>query len=364
MRRRRYQKPRIRNVGGYWIGQYRDLGGVKRKTSLGPVATTTKYQAEQQFARILEPINRRSEAPGADTDSSQFVRRTYFPFYERKWKESTMACNVDRVEHHVMPLLEDRELASFKRGELQDFLDSKAAEEFSYSVVAHLRWDLRQIFQLAVAEGCLERNPAELLFVPPNAHRPEKRVMTFDQVRLFFSVLALREELIGGLAILAGMRPGEIFALQRSHVERDYADIQQRIYRGQKGTPKTFRSKRWAALGDGLCARIRQWLALVPDTDPAAWLFPSERAATPLCADNCWRRHFYPNLKKVGLEWANFQVMRRTYSCLSDELKVDPQVRADQMGHSVDVNQNEYTRASLERRKGAVNALEKALGVM
>jgi len=31
------------------------------------------------------------------------------------------------------------------------------------------------------------------------------------------------------------------------------------------------------------------------------------------------------------------------------------------MGHSVDVNQNKYTRASLERRKNAVNALEKAL---
>ena len=46
------------------------------------------------------------------------------------------------------------------------------------------------------------------------------------------------------------------------------------------------------------------------------------------------------------------------------ELEVDPQVRADQMGHSVDVHQNEYTRASLDRRKGAMNALEKALGVM
>ena len=138
--------------------------------------------------------------------------------------------------------------------------------------------------------------------------------MTFDQVRLFFSVLALREELIGGLAILAGMRPGEIFALQRAHVEKDYADIQQRIYRGQTGTPKTFRSKRWAALGDGLSVWIREWLELLPDTGSTAWLFPSERTVTPLSADNCWRRHFYPNLKKVGLKWANFQVMRRTHS--------------------------------------------------
>jgi hypothetical protein len=46
-----------------------------------------------------------------------------------------------------------------------------------------------------------------------------------------------------------------------------------------------------------------------------------------------------------------------------DDEGVDPQVRADQMGHGVDVNQNTYTRASLARRKEAVNALEKAVGL-
>ena len=33
------------------------------------------------------------------------------------------------------------------------------------------------------------------------------------------------------------------------------------------------------------------------------------------------------------------------------------------MGHTVDVNQNKYTRSPLERRLNAVNALEKALGL-
>jgi hypothetical protein len=46
-----------------------------------------------------------------------------------------------------------------------------------------------------------------------------------------------------------------------------------------------------------------------------------------------------------------------------DELGIDPQVRADQMGHSVDVNQNQYTRSSLKRRVNDVNALEQAVGL-
>ena len=70
-----------------------------------------------------------------------------------------------------------------------------------------------------------------------------------------------------------------------------------------------------------------------------------------------------PRLKPVGLAWVNFQVMRRTHSCLLKELDIDPQVRAEQMGHTVDVNENVYTRTSLQRRRDAVNKLEAALTI-
>jgi integrase len=85
---------------------------------------------------------------------------------------------------------------------------------------------------------------------------------------------------------------------------------------------------------------------------------------TPVSKDNCWRRHFLPRLSPVGLGWANFQVMRRTHSSLMDDLGVDPQVRAEQMGHTVDVNENVYTHASFGRRRQPVNDLEKRIDVM
>lgn len=365
MRRRRYRKPKIKNVKGYWIAQYRDLGGTKRKVSLGPVKATRKSDAEERLAKILEPINSRRDEPSPDIKFGPFVRQIYLPFYDGKWKRSTAATNVDRLQHHLLALFEERPLASFSRGrdELQDFLDRKAKAGLSYSVVAHLRWDLRQIFRTAVSEQYLERNPADLLFIPKEAPRAETRRMTLDEVRRLFAVLGLRERVIGGLAVLAGMRPGEIFALTRSRAQSEYANIQQRVYRGKIDTPKIFKSRRLAALGVGLLDWIRQCLEMLPDSGPDGWLFPSERGTTPVAKDNCWRRHFLPRLKEVGLEWVNFQVLRRSHSSLLDDLGVDPQVRADQMGHGVDVNQNDYTRASLERRKDAVNALEKAVGV-
>jgi len=299
MRGRRFQKPRVINKKGYWIAQYRDLEGRKRKVSLGPVSKTKKFDAETKLSQILDPINAIQVCPSAAVGFAEFVKRIYLPFYRRKWKGSTVGSNENRLSFHLVNPFGERALSSFTRDELQGILDEKASAGLSYSVVAHLRWDLRQIFHMAVTEAYLLHSPAELLFIPRNAPRPDVASMTFEQVRLFFSVLELRERVIGGLAVLGGMRPGEIFALRRSGLENRYINITQRIYRGKVDTPKTFNSRRWAAFGTGLSSWIREWLEMIPGVGPEAWVFPSERATTPLLKDNCWRRNFLPRLQKV-----------------------------------------------------------------
>lgn len=57
--RRRYQKPRITDKGGYWIAQYRDVAGVK--------------EAEERRAKILEPINATLAAPRRGWTFGNFV---------------------------------------------------------------------------------------------------------------------------------------------------------------------------------------------------------------------------------------------------------------------------------------------------
>jgi nitrate reductase alpha subunit len=51
-------------------------------------------------------------------------------------------------------------------------------EKLSFSVVDHLRWDLSQIIEMAVAEGHIRLNPARLLFTPREAKKPVRRAMT------------------------------------------------------------------------------------------------------------------------------------------------------------------------------------------
>ncbi len=291
-----------------------------------------------------------------------FVDAVYFPYYSRKWKHSTRENNVNRIEVHLVEAYRERQLVSFKRDELQDLLDLKAKKDgLSFSTVDHLRWDLKQIFDMALAEGQIERNPALLLFTPKEAKKPVRCAMTIEEVQKMFAVLGERERLIAKLAVLAGMRPGEIFALTWGRMATTHADIRQRVYRRKLDSPKTTNSTRKAALSEGLLNDVETWRAAAVTTADDAWVFPSERM-TPLSKDNCWRREMLPKLAAVGLGWANFLVMRRTHSTLMKEIGVDAKLVADQLGHEVDVDINTYTLTSVELRQAAVNRLETFVG--
>jgi integrase len=82
---------------------------------------------------------------------------------------------------------------------------------------------------------------------------------------------------------------------------------------------------------------------------------------TPLAKENVWRRSIGPRLAKAGLGWVNFQVMRRTHASLMSDLGVEGKLVADQLGHSLDVNQNVYTQSAVAKRQDAVNRLEISL---
>jgi integrase len=145
---------------------------------------------------------------------------------------------------HIIPKLQNSALPAVGRVALQDLLDRKAAGGLSFSVT-HLRWDLCHMFRIAVAEGYIEPNPAELLFTPPTATRAVQRVAAAEEIARVFASVDLRERLILKLAGIAGLRPGEIFGLKWANLEPPFVDIRQRVYRGDIDSPVTSLGVRW-----------------------------------------------------------------------------------------------------------------------
>lgn len=134
--------------------------------------------------------------------------------------------------------------------------------------MAHLRWDLRAIFKLAVAEGYTQRDPSVSLYIPKEAKTEPTRAMTAKEVEPYIAALNMRERVLAHLAhlaIFAGMRPGEILGLQRQHVSEDCTaiTIAQRLYRGDIDTPKTNSSRRIVAIPPKTASLLAEWMELV-----------------------------------------------------------------------------------------------------
>jgi integrase len=364
--RKRYQHGslQLRKQGGVWVwlGMWREADNRRTKT-LGTKSEMTKTDARKKLDAILAPINSWSGAGNWNMRTGDFIRDIYYPFCRRKWKRSTRMTTEERIDKHIIPELEESEIRTVSRVRLQEFLDRKAAAGCSFSVVNNLRFNLRHIFWVAVSDGYTERNPADLLFTPRDAKRTVQRVATAAEITAAFAVLDLRERLILKLAGIAGMRPGEIFALKWASLEPLYAEVRQRIYRGDVDSPKSAKSFRRVALGGSLLSDVSGWRALCANTDPEAWVFPSEGGETPIRKENVWQRRIGPKLRRVDLGWINFQILRRSCSSIMSDQGTDAKVVADQLGHTLDVNQNVYTRVGFDRKAEAVNRLDLAFQV-
>jgi len=263
------------------------------------------------------------------------------------------------IRRYLVAEFGEKSLSAITRPMMQVFLESKS-KDLTESVVAHLRWHLNVIFRLAVADGFAKVNPAEALVTPACKPSGEKRVMTEEQVREALRLLDIRERLVFRMAVFEGMRPGEILAVRIGKVQGNSVLVDQRVYAGKLDTPKGRKGKRTSrvvALSPGTMSELETWKTLLPSLDGEAFLFPSE-AGTPMRADNMWKKRVRPRFRAVGLEWVNFQVLRRTNASLSRKANVDDKVSADQRGHGLGVSLSVYAISDLAQKADAVKKLE------
>jgi hypothetical protein len=169
-----------------WVWLYREDGSRKYFT-LGPFHKMTKAQAEKKRDEALaEARARQDSSPDPAMMFGQFLDGVVLPFYRSKWKSSTASTSESRMTHHFAEF-KKTPLKAITLKTLQAFLGRKAASELSRSTVAHLRWDLRAIFKLAVAEGYAQRDPSVSLYIPKEAKTEPTRAMTAKEVEQYDS---------------------------------------------------------------------------------------------------------------------------------------------------------------------------------
>ena len=247
----------------------------------------------------------------------------------------------------------------------------------SARTVLHTHTVLREALAHAVQWGLLVRNPADAA-TPPRPEDEELIMWDVPSIHAFFDAAKEnRYRDIYHLAILTGMRRGELVGLQWRYVileERwlSVATTLQRINgRGLViGTPKTKKSRRTIALGRDAVellksirtCQIENRLAAGPAWQDNRYVF-CQPTGKPLHPDKA-TNEFSRIVRRAGLPYLSLKGLRHAHATLLLEAGVHPKVVSERLGHSnIGVTMDIYSHVMPGMQEAAAQALDQRLAI-
>jgi len=156
-----------------------------------------------------------------------------------------------------------------------------------------------------------------------------------DQVRKLLTEIQEPYRSIILVAVLTGLRRGELFALRWGAVDLDQGVLQVResVYNGHFSTPKTHSSVRQIPLSSPLAELLRRRKTLAGDTCPEALVFAT-RKGTPLSPQNILKRVIHPTCVRLKMPRVGWHTFRHTHATLLNELGESVKTAQAILGHS------------------------------
>jgi integrase len=226
--------------------------------------------------------------------------------------------------------------------------------------IDHIHDVLSAILRTAVKWGHLHENPARGVDLPTLKCVRPKWALTRAQAAALVAALPSLARTLVGLAILLGLRRGELFALRWKDVNEDarLLTVREAVYDGTFSTPKTQAGSRQIPLSDAALRLIMDRKAQAKNVAPDALMFAT-RLGKPISPNNVLRRAIFPACERLEIPRATWLTFRRTYSSWSHDRGVPGKVVAQLMGHAnVDTTLNVYTQVL----DGSVRAAVEKIG--
>ena len=336
---RSHQRGTVRLEHKSWVGYLNlkvldpDSGESKWKKQrvgvLGAKSEMTKHQAQDELANIIAQKTGGTTQPRADeriVTLAWFTRNRFFPLREGStWKEATAETRKSAIKQDILAALGELSLAQIDKVMLQTHLN-ELAKKASEGRVKHARFYLKAIFEEAIEQEFVGKNPARKLVLPSQLRPVDRTTLSWEQLRLVLSSVPLRDRILLTLEMTETFRPSELFALRWRGFDTDASTltVNQTAYRGKlREFGKTKKSLRTVHLPEGLVNDLWLWKQECHDRSPEAFIFPNARKRKGakknsfIRTDNYRARVLNKLAEKLGLPKLNFQVLRRTMATLA-----------------------------------------------
>ncbi len=367
MARRRYQRGclflrgRKRKV---WVLRFREdvmlpdgqIARINRSEVIGFLADLPTRRLAQRAAETrLREINTGVYRPKTTLTFREFVETQWQPNLFPTFKLSTRRGYAQVLRKYLLPFFGEQKLAEINRQSVQAFVASLSAR-LAPQTVRLAKALLSKVLSTAVEWGYIQENPTTGVRLPTRITHRERIALNPVQVRMLADALSEPYKSMVLIAVLTGMRRGELFALRWGAVdfERKLISVRESVYDGQFNSPKTRSSVRTIPVGDALeeiLLRLRGKSAA-----PGDLVFAS-RKGTPLRPENVLKRQIHPACERLGLPKAGWHDLRHTSATLlhaSEPLRVVQAI----LGHSDMETTLGYTHVLPGWQREAMSRLE------
>jgi integrase len=293
----------------------------------------------------------------------------------RHLRATTVAGYETVIRVHLVPAVGKKQLAQLSPQDVRRLLTAKRANGLSVRMVQYIHAVLRNALQNAVREELISRNVAKLVQVETPDYDVGRGLSIPDAQRLLQAVRGTRWHPLYVLALLLGLRRGELLGLRWSDVdlEAETLTVRQNLVRAagelRIQAPKTRRSRRTLPLPPQVVAALKSRRATQAAERLAAgtsWadngLIFTTSLGTPLEPRNV-TRHFYSVRDRAGLPEVRFHDLRHTCLTLLLNLGTSPHIAQAIAGHShVDVTMMIYAHSAMTEQTEALGRLGDAFG--
>jgi len=287
---------------------------LRRGTLRAPSATTLAEAAEEWLERTAAGVIRtRSGDP-------------YKPAALRAYRHA--------LDRRVLRRFGQNRLTALTPNMLQDFADELLAAGLSPSTIRNTLLPLRAIYRRALQRGEVAINPTLNLALPAVRNKRD-RVARADEAAALLTALPASERGLWATALYAGLRMGELQALDWTDIDLDQNLIRvERSWDRQAGfiEPKSRAGKRRVPLTQTLRSHLLQH-RLQQGTGGAGPVFPNSHCRRPFTpsitnqrAKDAWAA--------AGLVSITLHECRHTYAAYMIAAGINPKALSTYMGHS------------------------------